>query len=273
MFLSAQYTVYSSAHPLTDAHPRAEVRILPKSLYGKNAPSATVPHAFFSHFYGSSWHDDDAGFVTFLGAWGKKLMYVGGVVILLGTIRLAYVRWTGGSNQQYQPLPILPISAFMGGTQSGSTTPTGSSGTGSTSLSPTLDQLSIPGNVPSDIASAFRRAGNLILAVPASLIPGDRRQTGLLYFVPTMFQSGPSQRSRARTSSEASQFPLRTRSHREHVAPPPYDDPPSDQRDETMDEVDAFLKDSDASSRSTERASDVTVKEAEWPEWKKDVQN
>ncbi|TFK43434.1 glycosyltransferase family 32 protein, partial [Crucibulum laeve] len=74
MFLSAQYGIYTSSHPTTF---NEDVRILPKSLYGKNAKEEDVPHSFFSHFYGSSWHADDAAFIGFLGSWGKALMWVG----------------------------------------------------------------------------------------------------------------------------------------------------------------------------------------------------
>ncbi|KIJ70066.1 glycosyltransferase family 32 protein, partial [Hydnomerulius pinastri MD-312] len=73
MFLSAQYSIYTSSHPITPEEP-GDVRILPKSLYGKNAKVGEAPHSFFSHFYGSSWHADDAAFIGFLGHWGKALM-------------------------------------------------------------------------------------------------------------------------------------------------------------------------------------------------------
>ncbi|KAI0959502.1 hypothetical protein AcW1_004309 [Taiwanofungus camphoratus] len=90
MFLSAQYGMYTSTHPPTSAQPGGEVRILPKSLYGKNAKSDEAPHSFFSHYYGSSWHADDAAFIGFLGKWGKGLMWVGLVVLILGVVRLAF---------------------------------------------------------------------------------------------------------------------------------------------------------------------------------------
>ncbi|KAH9951652.1 hypothetical protein B0H21DRAFT_716901 [Amylocystis lapponica] len=88
MFLSAQYGIYTSSHPPTSALPGGELRILPKSLYGKNAKPGEAPHSFFSHFYGSSWHADDAAFIGFLGKWGKGLMWVGLVVFVLGVLRL-----------------------------------------------------------------------------------------------------------------------------------------------------------------------------------------
>lgn len=89
MFLSGQYGAWTSAHPATDELPGGEVRILPKSLYGKNAKPEEAPHSFFSHYYGSSWHADDAAFIGFLGHWGKVLMWIGLVVLVGGLIRLA----------------------------------------------------------------------------------------------------------------------------------------------------------------------------------------
>lgn len=92
MFLSMQYGMYTSAHPVTDALPGGEVRILSKPLYGKNAKEGEAPHAFFSHHYGSSWHSDDAAFITFLGKWGKFLMKVGLVFLFFGILRMYTVR-------------------------------------------------------------------------------------------------------------------------------------------------------------------------------------
>lgn len=88
MFLSAQYGTYTSNHPPTPERPGGEVRILPKSLYGKNAKPGEAPNSFFSHFYGSSWHADDAAFIGFLGTWGKGLMWIGLVVLIAGLVRL-----------------------------------------------------------------------------------------------------------------------------------------------------------------------------------------
>ncbi|KAH9938218.1 nucleotide-diphospho-sugar transferase [Fomitopsis serialis] len=89
MFVSAQYGLYTSTHPATLAQPGGELRVLPKALYGKNAKPGEAPHSFFSHYYGSSWHADDAAFIGFLGKWGKGLMWAGLVVFILGVIRLA----------------------------------------------------------------------------------------------------------------------------------------------------------------------------------------
>ncbi|KAK0446464.1 glycosyltransferase family 32 protein [Desarmillaria tabescens] len=49
MFLSIQYTIWTSSHAAALSDP---IRILPKSLYGKNAKNGEAPHSFFSHFYG-----------------------------------------------------------------------------------------------------------------------------------------------------------------------------------------------------------------------------
>jgi len=89
MFLSAQYGMYTSLHPATLDDPEGDIRILPKALYGKNALPSEVPHSFFEHFYGSSWHDGDAAFIGFLGKWGKILMWIGLAVLVFGVIRLA----------------------------------------------------------------------------------------------------------------------------------------------------------------------------------------
>lgn len=200
-------------------------------------------------------------------------MYVGAVVIALGAMRLAYLKWTGGSTQNYQLLSILPISASSRGTHSGSNSPTGSSESGS--CSPNFEQLALPPHVQSDIASAFRRAGNIIVAAPASLLPGDRRggrrRTGLLYFVPALLLPGPSWRKRPRTASEASQLPLRRpRRDRDQIDPPPYDGPPLKRPSEDgLEEVDAFLKDADETATST-TGTDVPTNEAAWAEWGKD---
>ncbi|KAI0723241.1 nucleotide-diphospho-sugar transferase [Earliella scabrosa] len=90
MFLSAQYGAWTSSHPPTPDAPGGEVRVLPKPLYGKNAKPGEAPHSFFSHYYGSSWHADDAAFIGFLGKWGKGLMWIGLAVLVFGLIRLAF---------------------------------------------------------------------------------------------------------------------------------------------------------------------------------------
>ena len=90
MFLSAQYGLYTASHPFTPENPGGEVRILPKSLYGKNAKVEEAPDAFVSHHYGSSWHADDAAFILFLGRSGMRLMWLGFFVLVLGVLRLVF---------------------------------------------------------------------------------------------------------------------------------------------------------------------------------------
>lgn len=87
MFLSAQYSIFTASHAAVQSDP---IRILPKSLYGKNAKEGEAPNSFFSHFYGSSWHADDAGFIAFLNHWGKILMWIGLVVLIIGAISFVY---------------------------------------------------------------------------------------------------------------------------------------------------------------------------------------
>ena len=98
MFLSAQYGLYVAAHRNTAFQ---DIRILPKALYGKNAKEDEAPHSFFSHFYGSSWHADDAAFIGFLSSWGKFLMWIGLAVLIIGLLYIPsmqrrYFRRIGG---------------------------------------------------------------------------------------------------------------------------------------------------------------------------------
>ncbi len=86
MFLSAQYSIFTSSHASAQSDP---IRILPKSLYGKNAKDGEAPNSFFMHFYGSSWHANDAGFIAFLNHFGKIMMWIGLVVLILGLISIA----------------------------------------------------------------------------------------------------------------------------------------------------------------------------------------
>ncbi|KAF8591416.1 glycosyltransferase family 32 protein [Ramaria rubella] len=98
MFLSAQFGLYTASHPSSSELPGGDVRILPKSLYGKNAKPGEAPNSFFSHHYGSSWHADDAAFITFLGTWGKTLMWVGLLIFVIGVVRLIWQRRLKGQH-------------------------------------------------------------------------------------------------------------------------------------------------------------------------------
>lgn len=88
MFVSAQYGLWPKEDP--DGTEERQVRILPRKWYGKNAPLAEQATSYFAHFYGSSWHADDAGFITFLGKFGVALMYLGLAVVVLGGARLLW---------------------------------------------------------------------------------------------------------------------------------------------------------------------------------------
>ncbi|PWN29874.1 hypothetical protein BDZ90DRAFT_230710 [Jaminaea rosea] len=99
MFVSASYGLYVEAHgpasPSNPSDPAAGfkgVRVLPKSLYGKNAKESEVPDAFFRHYYGSSWHAGDAGFLIFLRDHGRLLMVIGGCVLAYGACRMVLPR-------------------------------------------------------------------------------------------------------------------------------------------------------------------------------------
>nr|CDI52367.1 related to SUR1-required for mannosylation of sphingolipids [Melanopsichium pennsylvanicum 4] len=94
MFVSASYGLYVDVHgpafPSTPKQPEAGfkgIRVLPKSLYGKNVKPKDAPDAFFSHFYGSSWHANDAGFLIFLRKYGRLLIFAGVCVVIYGIFR------------------------------------------------------------------------------------------------------------------------------------------------------------------------------------------
>ncbi|KAI5478283.1 MFS transporter [Pseudohyphozyma bogoriensis] len=90
MFLSAQYGLWPKDDEAIGSE--RQVRILPRRWYGKNAPATEMGDSFFDHFYGSSWHADDAGFLLFLGKFGMILMYLGLAVVILGALRLAWTK-------------------------------------------------------------------------------------------------------------------------------------------------------------------------------------
>ncbi|GEM06255.1 glycosyltransferase family 32 protein [Rhodotorula toruloides] len=132
MFLSAVYGMWPKDTP--DGVER-QVRVLPRRWYGKNAPATEMEESYFDHYYGSSWHADDAGFITFLGKFGMALIYAGLAVVVLGVARLLWFRRSpfkatprqiGPIALPYEALPFArpgtpgsrPGSPFSGGSRS-----------------------------------------------------------------------------------------------------------------------------------------------------------
>lgn len=79
MFISAIYSMWCrilqrgvGIDP-SQKHLYQRVRILPKSLYGKNILPEDAPHSFYWHYYGSSWHAGDAGFIGFVSCLFRAL--------------------------------------------------------------------------------------------------------------------------------------------------------------------------------------------------------
>ncbi|GAA5892055.1 hypothetical protein JCM6882_005681 [Rhodosporidiobolus microsporus] len=103
MFLSAQYGLWPK--DVAEGEER-QVRILPRRWYGKNAPPSQMEDSYFDHFYGSSWHAEDAGFITFLGKFGMALMYAGLLIVVLGIVRLL---WSKRPFLKSAPRSIGPI--------------------------------------------------------------------------------------------------------------------------------------------------------------------
>ena len=196
MFLSAQYGLYTASHPFTSDDPGGDVRILPKSLYGKNAKAEEAPNAFVSHHYGSSWHSDDAAFILFLGRSGMRLMWVGVFVLIFGVLRLflqanrskGHPRSLHGKLDWSQYDLLLPHSVYGGyHLAGGSSTPTTissplSSPTCTSPPSPTPPSWIplIPFSVEmdtsrndTDFSSLFKRAGAWARARVPERAPGD----------------------------------------------------------------------------------------------------
>ncbi|WFD19266.1 hypothetical protein MCAP1_001489 [Malassezia caprae] len=94
MFVSAMYRQFVNGHvaaapstPSAAERGFSGVRVLPKSLYGKNLAEDEAPDSFFLHMYGSSWHANDAGFLIFLRKYGYALIALGLLLVLVGTRR------------------------------------------------------------------------------------------------------------------------------------------------------------------------------------------
>lgn len=108
MFVSALFRTFSVEHrgvkPSTPDLPDRGfqgVRVLPKSLYGKNLPPEEAPDSFFEHLYGSSWHANDAGFMLFLRIYGRYIILAGALVVLIGLRRTLYAPMASVSRGLY----------------------------------------------------------------------------------------------------------------------------------------------------------------------------
>jgi hypothetical protein len=191
MFLSVQYGLYTSAHPLTPAHPRADVRILPKSLYGKNAKPGEAPHSFFSHFYGSSWHSDDAGFIVFLGSSGKIVFWVGLVVFIAGGLRfLCSNNRTARSGRRSLRKFVMASTGYRS-YHMVSILPTSDSHDDSRTATPSVSSADTDESDGDDTS----RIIEMVKAIPAMLLPQRQskrgrahndRSNGMFFYVPNM---------------------------------------------------------------------------------------
>ncbi|GAA5918848.1 hypothetical protein JCM1841_002770 [Sporobolomyces salmonicolor] len=172
MFLSAQYGLWPK-----DAAEGVErqVRVLPRRWYGKNADTSSMNESYFDHYYGSSWHAEDAGFITFLGKFGIVLMYAGLAIVVIGIARLL---WSKRSVLKSSPRILGPIALPYN--------------TGSDALP--LIRPDTPGG--SRVDSPFGGA--------SSSTPGrhrrDESRPDVLYYLPVWFMP-PSDRSPGGTSS------------------------------------------------------------------------
>lgn len=223
MFLSAQYGLYTASHPKSALQ---DIRILPKSLYGKNARENEAPHSFFSHFYGSSWHADDAAFIGFLGTWGKVLMWLGLFILIIGLLRLPSKQGRRFTRGYEVLLPRISRSGrwyFRRASFSASGTSTQIHSPASESSSPTDEEVPIlhlpfdsrpsspssersgysdgyAGRVQSPIVEVFNRIRNRVTAIasPRQETPDTPIRTGrqrqsrnVMFFLPAIFTQAP----------------------------------------------------------------------------------
>ncbi|CAE6396027.1 unnamed protein product [Rhizoctonia solani] len=158
MFLSAQLSLFASRNPAI----ANQVRVLSKPLYGKNAKPDEAPHAFFAHYYGSSWHADDAGFITFLGSHGRLLMILGLALLLFGLYR---VFRTGA--------PGSPVRRRRGSGYTVLLPRVVEDNNGRTLLDLGLFSIPMPATAPSSPSSTTRPQQNILFFLPAILQPGS----------------------------------------------------------------------------------------------------
>ncbi|KAL9939664.1 hypothetical protein V8E36_001481 [Tilletia maclaganii] len=168
MFLSASYGMFVSKHGAAKQSSTyqpeagfAGLRVLPKSLYGKNAKPGEAPDAFFRHLYGSSWHANDAGFLIFLRDHGTLLMIVGFYIVAYGTLRTILPRFWKG-----RPRPQRGwLNNFLGGGGGGAGGVAGAGGNGAPGGGPGPHggSLGVPGVPNTDSAVSrlfpFRKRG------------------------------------------------------------------------------------------------------------------
>lgn len=194
MFLSAQYGLYTSAHPLTPSQPRPEIRILPKPLYGKNAKPSEATHSFFTHFYGSSWHSDDAGFIVFLGTGGRYILYAGIVVFILGGLRFFCSNNRAARSGRRRLLRLVNAKTY----HMVSILPTSDSHDNLSRDAPSVSSVDTDDSDGDDSS----RIVEIVKSLPSMLLPGQNnerkrprrtRSDGLLVYVPNI----PSSRSSA----------------------------------------------------------------------------
>jgi hypothetical protein len=238
MFLSAQYGIYTSSHPTTAT---TDVRILPKSLYGKNAKEGEAPNSFFSHFYGSSWHADDAAFIGFLGTWGKGLMWLGLIILILGLIKIPKGQRRYNLRRYDVLLPRLSNRSgrwhlVLGNSSTSITQPSSSrSSSDNSPIDGDVPVLHLPLNVrssspaPSDVSTvadpyagrttspiveAYRRIRTRVanFASPREETPRtparsrrSRSRGGILFFLPAIFTTSQDIELEPACSSESSQ--------------------------------------------------------------------
>ncbi|GAA5901664.1 hypothetical protein JCM8208_001570 [Rhodotorula glutinis] len=171
MFVSAVYGMWPKD---VDEGVERQVRILPRRWYGKNAPANEMQESYFDHFYGSSWHADDAGFITFLGKFGIALMYVGLGIVVLGIVRLVWNKRPAALKTPRTIGPIaLPYEALPFARP-------GTPGSGSRPASPSHGGSS---------SSSGSRLGT-----PAGRYRDDGKPSGLFYMPVWLYPSGSSDR-------------------------------------------------------------------------------
>ncbi|CAE7233777.1 unnamed protein product [Rhizoctonia solani] len=159
MFLSAQLSLFESRNP-TIAN---QVRVLSKPLYGKNAKPEEAPHAFFAHYYGSSWHADDAGFITFLGSHGRLLMVIGLALLLFGVYRLFRPSSPGSPRRRRGSGYTILLPRVV-------------EDHGRTILDLGLFSIPMPATAPSSPTPTSRPQQNILFFLPAILQPSHSRR-------------------------------------------------------------------------------------------------